>query len=185
MAFPFRFPFRLSGRSSQKSVPMKASTIALILAFILAVGASFYLGGQFMLHHYESPLGRPDTVYLTKWVRDSTKERSANLVARIPVFLPLFIPDTAFVHDTTSVHDSILVEVPITEKLYAGENYQATVRGFMPELVDIRIKQSEIRVTVPYRKRWGFTVGAQAGFGITPSGWQPYAGVGGTFGYSF
>lgn len=166
---------------------MKASTIALILAFILAVGASFYLGGQFMLHHYESPLGAPDTVYLTRWVKDSAKVKSSDLVAKIPVFLPLFLPDTVpvHVHDTTEVHDSVLVEVPITEKLYAGENYQATVRGFMPELVDIRIKQSEIRVTVPYRKRWGFTVGAQAGFGITPSGWQPYAGVGGTFGYSF
>lgn len=166
---------------------MKASTIALILAFILAVGASFYLGGQFMLHHYESPLGRPDTVYLTRWVKDSAKVKSSDLVAKIPVFLPLFLPDTVpvHVHDTTVVHDSVLVEVPIIEKLYAGENYQATVRGFMPELVDIRIKQSEIRVTVPYRKRWGFTVGAQAGFGITPSGWQPYAGVGGTFGYSF
>ena len=166
---------------------MKASTIALILAFILAVGASFYLGGQFMLHHYESPLGRPDTVYLTRWVKDSAKVKSSDLVAKIPVFLPLFLPDTVpvHVHDTTVVHDSVLVEVPIIEKLYAGENYQATVRGFMPELVDIRIKQSEIRVTVPYRKRWGFTVGAQAGFGITPSGWQPYAGIGGTFGYSF
>ena len=166
---------------------MKASTIALILAFILAVGASFYLGGQFMLHHYESPRGRPDTVYLTRWVKDSAKVKSSDLVAKIPVFLPLFLPDTVpvHVHDTTVVHDSVLVEVPIIEKLYAGENYQATVRGFMPELVDIRIKQSEIRVTVPYRKRWGFTVGAQAGFGITPSGWQPYAGVGGTFGYSF
>ena len=164
---------------------MKTSTIIIILAFILAVGLSFWAGGRFMLHNYKPDASKPDTVYVTKWVRDTAKIQNSNLVAKIPVFLPLFISDTAFVHDTTAVHDSILVEVPITEKFYVGENYRATVRGFQPELVNIWVKQSEMRVTVPYRKRWGFSVGAQAGFGITPKGWQPYAGIGGTFGYSF
>ena len=164
---------------------MKTSTIIIIISFILAVGLSFWAGGRFMRHNYKPDIGKSDTVYVTKWVRDSAKVKSTTLVAKIPVFLPLFFSDTTFVHDTTAVHDSVLVEVPITERLYSGENYQATVRGFRPELVNIWVKQSQMTVTVPYRKRLGFTVGAQVGFGITPNGWQPYAGVGGTFGYSF
>ena len=35
------------------------------------------------------------------------------------------------------------------------------------------------------RKRWGFGVGVQGGYGFTPKGWQPYVGVGVSFGYSF
>lgn len=164
---------------------MKKSTIALIVAVLLAVGASFAVGYRFGRKGCSVPAGSPDTVYVTKWVRDSAKAQSSSIVAKIPVFLPLFLPDTTFVHDTTSVIDSVLVEVPITEKHYASENYRATIRGFQPELVDIWIKQTSQVITVPYRKRWSLTVGPQIGFGITPQGWQPYAGAGVTFGYSF
>ena len=79
----------------------------------------------------------------------------------------------------------MLVDVPISEKHYVSENYRATVRGYRADLVDIWIKQRETIVTVPYRKHWTWTIGPQAGFGITPEGWRPYAGVGATFGYSF
>lgn len=167
---------------------MKASTIALLIAVLLAVGASFWLGGEFVRRRSKSPAERPDTVYIEKWIRDSIPPKPDSVrVETKYVYLPVAVHDSVPypVHDTTAIHDSVLVEVPIYEKTYTGENYKATVRGFNPELVDIWIKQKETIITVPYRKRWSFTVGPQAGYGFTPEGWQPYAGVGATFGYSF
>lgn len=158
--------------------------IIAIVAALLAVAVSFWLGGEYVRHKGLVPSERPDTVTITKWIHDSIPYPVENIVYKTKlVYLP--VHDTTEVHDTTTVRDSALVEVPITEKSYASENYRATVRGFQPELVDIWVKQKETTITVPYRKRWGFTVGPQVGIGYTPNGWQPYAGAGITFGYSF
>ena len=162
---------------------MKRSTILLIIAVIAALVASFWFGGEYAIKH---ELSQADTVYVEKWIRDTiqVKPDSVRVETRY-VYLPKAVHDTTTMHDTTTVVDSVLVEVPIVEKFYEGENYRATVRGFQPELVDIWIKQKETTITVPYRKRWSVTVGPQIGYGITLQGLQPYAGVGATFGYSF
>lgn len=163
---------------------MKRSTIILVLAVILAVFASFIAGSVVGRKFANTPSNRPDTVTITKWVHDSIPYPVDSIVYKTKlVYLP--VHDTTAIHDTTMVRDSVLVEVPITEKTYEGDNYRATVRGFQPELTDIWVKQTERYITVPYYKRWNLTVGPQAGFGITPRGWQPYAGFGATFGYSF
>ena len=161
---------------------MKASTIALVVAFILAVAASFWFGGEYVRRRESMPA---DTVYVDRWVRDTLRLRDT--VSLGVEHVTLKIHDTAFsaVHDTLHKVDSVMVEVPITEKTYAGENYRAIVRGFQPELVDIWVRQMETKITVPYRKRWSFTAGPQVGVGYTPQGWQPYAGAGVTFGYNF
>lgn len=160
--------------------------IVLATAFILAVVASFCLGGSLARKRYESALNRPDTVTITKWVRDSIppKPDSIKIVTKF-VYLP--VHDTTFyaVHDTTHTTDSVLVEVPISEKVYEGENYRATIRGYQAELTDIWVRQRETTITVPYRKHWSWTIGPQLGVGLTPNGVQPYAGAGVTFGYSF
>ena len=164
---------------------MKRSTIILVAAILLALLASFWLGGEFVRRRELLPA---DTVYVEKWVKDSIPEKPDSVKVEIKyVYLPKAVPvhDTTEVHDTTAVHDSVLVEVPIYEKTYEGENYKATVRGFQPELIDIWLKQKETTITVPYRKRWSFTVGPQVGVGYTPSGLQPYAGIGVTYGYNF
>ena len=165
---------------------MKTSTIILVLAVLLAVGASFWFGWDFARKRYQNPLNRPDTVYVERWVKDTIppKPDSVRVETKI-VYLPVAVHDTTEVRDTLYQTDSVLVEVPIVEKTYEGENYKATIRGFQPELIDIWVKQKETTITVPYRKRWSLTVGPQAGVGITQKGWQPYAGLGATFGYSF
>ena len=164
---------------------MNRSTIILVLAVLLAVAASFLVGGYVGRKSAEGALNRPDTVTITKWVRDSIPYPVDSIVYKTKlVYLPA-VHDTTEVHDTTAVHDSVLVEVPIVEKTYEGENYKATVRGFNPELVDMWVKQTERTIFVPSRKRWSFTAGPQVGFGFTPNGWEPYAGAGVTFGYSF
>lgn len=164
---------------------MKASTIGVIVAFILAVAVSFASGGLIVQRHYKKALKQADTVYKVKWVHDSIPYPVDSIVYRTRVVQLPAVHDTTEVHDTTNIRDSVLVEVPIVEKSYEGENYRAVVRGFQPELVDIWIRQRETTITVPYRKKWSLTVGPQVGIGITPQGWQPYAGAGVTFGYSF
>lgn len=159
---------------------MKQSTFAIVVAVILALLASFVAGGRLVQRHYEKSLKRADTVIKVEWKRDTIYEPKDSIIYKWkPVYLA--VHDTTTLHDTTAVHDSALVDVPITEKTYTGENYRATVRGFLPELTDIWVKQR----TIPYRERWSFTVGPQVGYGITPQGPQPYAGIGITFGYSF
>lgn len=163
---------------------MNKSTIAFLAAIILAIIASFAVGYNMCQRHYEKAFKQADTVYKVKWVRDTIYEPKDSIIYKWrTAYLP--VHDTTEVSDTVTVHDSVLVEVPIWEKSYASSNYNLTIRGFQPELVNIWIKQQEKIVTVPYRKQWSFTIGPQVGVGYTPKGWQPYAGAGITFGYSF
>lgn len=158
--------------------------IAALLLVLGALSASFWAGREMAHREGLRPAGGPDTVTITKWIHDSIPYPVDSIIYRIKlVYLP--VHDTTAVHDTTTVRDSVLVEVPIEERTYEGDSYRATVRGFQPELTDIWIKQTERNIVLPYRKRWGVTVGPQAGVGITPEGWRPYAGVGVTFGYNF
>lgn len=162
---------------------MKRSTIIVVLAVLLAVAASFLFGGYLGRKSANIVPGKPDTLVVERWVHDTITQYVKGPVEVRYVYLP--VHDTTAVHDTTTIRDSVLVEVPIEERTYEGWNYRATVRGFQPELTDIWVKQTEKIITVPYHKRWNFTVGPQVGIGITPKGLQPYAGAGVTFGYSF
>ena len=157
--------------------------IAALLLVLGALSASFWAGRELARREGLRPVGAPDTVFRTVWVHDTVKQYVTKPAGVRYIYLN--VHDTTTVHDTTIVADPVLVEVPIEERTYEGENYRATVRGFEPELTDIWIKRTEHIITMPYRKRWGVTVGPQAGVGITPEGWRPYAGVGVTFGYNF
>ncbi len=85
--------------------------------------------------------------------------------------------------------DSVSVVIPIEQRVYEGEYYKATVEGYRPALVDMQLKIPAVLVTetktVTKRKIWSVTIGPQLGYGITPAGLHPYAGVGVTFGLSF
>jgi hypothetical protein len=160
------------------------NNIIAIVAVLLAVLASFWLGGEYVRHKGLVPSERPDTVVVERWLHDTVSVPIETVIVKHEIaYLP--VHDTTEVRDTTAIRDSVMVEVPIMERSYASEYYRATIRGYNPELVDIWVKQKETTITVPYRKRWGFTVGPQVGIGYTPHGWQPYAGAGITFGYSF
>ena len=158
--------------------------ITLVVLALVAVAASFWLGSEYAIRRGLVPAGQPDTVTVTKWVRDTIPAVKDSIIYRTKI-VALPVHDTTVTEIETVAHDTVLVEVPIVEKTYTGENYKATVRGFQPELVDIWIKQKETTITIPYRKRWSFVAGPQVGVGYTPSGLQPYAGLGVTFGYSF
>jgi hypothetical protein len=106
-----------------------------------------------------------------------------------PVFIERHTVDTMVVSVTEFqvVHDTAFVQLPREEVEYRDTSYRAVVSGFLPRLEELEIYQREKVVTiqtekvvrVPDAKRWG--VGVQAGYGITPAGFQPYLGVGVSF----
>lgn len=106
-----------------------------------------------------------------------------------PVFIERHTVDTMYVSVTEFevVHDAAFVQLPREQVEYRDTSYRAVVSGFRPRLEELEIYQkervvtiqTEKVVTVPDRRRWG--VGVQAGYGITPAGFQPYLGVGVSF----
>lgn len=167
---------------------MKASTLILIIFTILLLAAASFGGGYaFCLVRHPAPEPVTDTV----WRHDTVK-----LVQEKPVYK--VVERLKVVHDTTGIasdanllaqndslfskSDSAAVEIPIVQRTYEGENYRAVVQGFRPELVSIDIRQAP---EPPKHKWWSVTIGPQWGYGLTPAGWQPYAGVGATVGLTF
>jgi hypothetical protein len=116
-----------------------------------------------------------DTLYL----RDTLRVEK-------PVFIERHMVDTMVVSVTEFqvVHDTAFVQLPREQVEYRDTSYRAVVSGFLPRLEELEIYQREKVVTiqtekvvrVPDAKRWG--VGVQAGYGITPAGFQPYLGLG-------
>ena len=115
------------------------------------------------------------------------------IVERYPEYVTQAIVRTerveVAVRDTIIVRDSIEVEIPISERTYLGKEYKAVVQGYNPILKSIEVYPKTAYITttetIKERKRWGVSLGVQGGYGITPKGWQPYAGVGISFGYNF
>lgn len=119
---------------------------------------------------------------VTQTIRDTIRIKE-------PVYREKRVTDTMVVTVTEwqVVHDTAWVTLPREEVEYRDSSYRAVVSGFRPRLEEMEIYQkervvtiqTEKVVTVPERKRW--SIGAQAGYGITPAGPQPYLGVGVTF----
>lgn len=167
------------------------SSMVLVLAALFAVSASYWLGREFGRREGERAPQRPDTVRVTKWLHDTVTVESSRPSGSVQAWLPVVKPEAPEVPDTTIskmetvAPDTVLVEVPLEEKVYIGDNYRAIVRGYQPELTDIWVRETVSTIRVPVRRRWNVTAGPQVGIGITPDGWRPYAGLGVTFGYSF
>lgn len=106
-------------------------------------------------------------------VRDSVVLRYDRVV--LPV-----VRDSVMVRDSIVI-DSVEVHLPITQKCYCDSTYTAWVSGYKPKLDSIHIYRPTITITTTKRPK--FTYGIQAGYGITPKGFQPYLGVG--IGYTF
>ena len=172
-----------------------ANKVIAILASIIFVGCvvgSFFFGRATI---------KDTTIVSTKIerdtiiVRDTLREyfprevsskhiRTENAFLRLSLRMPLIM-----LRDTVTEVDSVLVEVPIEEREYKGDEYYAVVGGYDPYLKSIEVypRTSYITTaeTIKKRKHWGVGIGVQGGYGFTPKGWQPYAGVGVSFGYNF
>jgi hypothetical protein len=109
-------------------------------------------------------------------------------VGHATALLPVVSPnaDKADTPDSTAavVRDSALVSIPIVQRTFEGEYYRAVVQGYDPQLVgiDIFLPQPEPEKRKP---RLGWGLGLQLGYGLTPAGFQPYIGIGGSWGIEF
>ncbi len=85
--------------------------------------------------------------------------------------------------DTIYVRDTIVVPIPISQKYYRENDYEAWVSGYKPNLDSIRVfKHTEV-VTITNTekvyikpKKWG--IGAQIGYGWNGNKFSPYVGIG-------
>lgn len=86
-------------------------------------------------------------------------------------------------------HDTVFLTLPIEQKVYADSLFRAVVSGYKPRLDSItiypRTKYIERTAIRSPPKPFRFCVGAQVGYGFTPKGASPYAGLGISFGYTF
>lgn len=170
---------------------LKQNIIFLAVVGVL-LGVAF-IGGAFVGFKYRQPPEPAKPQVDTVWVHDTTRLTDSKPVGSVIATLPTARPDTVFVPSIDSAtarvdtiiiaRDSVAVEVPIEQRTYEGEHYRAVVQGFQPELVSIDIRLPEI--AAPKRKWWSVTVGPQVGYGFTPKGWQPYAGIGVSVGLTF
>ncbi len=75
--------------------------------------------------------------------------------------------------------DSVAVSIPITQTRYETEDYRAYVSGYNARLDSLFVtsKSTVVRIRDLVKPK-RFSVGLQAGYGMTPKGFQPYVGLG-------
>ena len=159
--------------------------IIAILALIVFMGAcigSFLLGRATVT---PEPIGE-QIVRDTIVVRDTIMQYYPKEVERVVVRTERV--EVPIVHRDT-IREVVEVELPIEERIYLDEEYRAVIGGYNPYLKSIEVYPRTAYITttetITKRKRWGVSLGVQGGYGITPQGMQPYAGVGVSFGYNF
>lgn len=151
------------------------------IAVLACVALVMFFAGRMSVRDIEpQTITKHDTLTVYHTERYAYPEPSYK-VNLPPVLLPMPVRDTAI------VHDSILVEVPMEQKVYEKENYTAYVSGFSPKLDSIRlnIPTTYIENTTIVRKpapRWSIGiqagVGAQYGIINRSADFGPYVGVG-------
>lgn len=96
-------------------------------------------------------------------------------------------PDSSVVRDNITDeikveklgNDSVSISIPITQSRYETDDYRAYVSGYNARLDSIFVtsRQTVVRIRDPAKKK-RFSIGIQAGYGMTPKGFQPYLGLG-------
>lgn len=158
------------------------TTILALIVFVGSVVGAFFFGRSTMRTDIVRTEVDRDTIVVRDTIREYYPQEVERVVVRSErVEVPIIVRDT--------IREVVEVEIPIEEREYKSAEYYAIIGGYMPYLKSIEVypKTEYINVTetITKRKRWGVSLGVQGGYGITPVGWQPYAGVGVSFGYSF
>lgn len=92
-------------------------------------------------------------------------------------------PDTIIRNhtDTLMINDTVFVPVyiPITQNHYKGENYEAWVSGYKPQLDSLNVFAPTTLITTPQSSHLiDVTLGLQVGVGWNGDKWSPYVGAG-------
>ncbi len=143
-----------------------------VIIALVAVAAGMFFAGRGCLPR---EAGRVTTRTDTIWVRDTLRD-----TVLVPIERYVVRVDTVWV---PAARDTVRVEValPVERRIYSTVDYRAVVEGFRPSLVEMEVYRSTASITKetirsPPPRRW--SVGLQAGYGITPRGPAPYLGVG-------
>ena len=152
-----------------------------IVVLALMVGSFFFGRATKVVEEVDTHIER-DTIIVRDTIREYYPQEVVRTIVRTErVEVPIIRYDT--------IREVVEVEIPIEAKEYKSEEYYAIVEGYNPRLKSIEVYPRTAYIntteTIKQRKRWGVSVGVQGGYGFTPKGWQPYAGVGISFGYNF
>lgn len=162
-----------------------AQKVIVILALIIFVGCvvgAFFFGRSTTRTDIVRNEVERDTIIVRDTIRQYYPQEVERVVVRTErVEVPVIVRDT--------IHDTVYVNIPIEEREYKSRNYRVVIGGFNPYLKSIDVYPQTVYInateSITTRKRWNLMLGVQGGYGITPMGWQPYAGVGVSFGYNF
>ena len=158
------------------------TTILALIVFVGSVVGAFFFGRSTMRTDIVRTEVERDTIVVRDTIREYYPQEVERVVVKTErVEVPIIVRDT--------IREVVEVEIPIEEREYKSEEYYAIIGGYLPYLKSIEVYPRTQIVnateTITKRKRWGISLGVQAGYGMTPVGTQPYAGVGVTFGYNF
>lgn len=162
-----------------------ANKLIAILALIIFIGCvvgAFFFGRSTMRTDIVRTEVERDTIVVRDTIREYYPQEVERVVVRTErVEVPIIVRDT--------IHDTVYVNVPIEEREYNSRDYRVVIGGFNLYLKSIEVYPQTVYInateSITTRKRWSLLLGVQGGYGITPKGWQPYAGVGVTFGINF
>lgn len=111
---------------------------------------------------------RTDTVTVRDTVRITGPERIRTKIRTDTILLE------------TVNNDTVTVPLPIEQQVYGGTGWRAVISGYRPWLDTLMIDRQQLTRTIKEPpSRW--SIGLQAGYGLTPRGFQPYIGAGVTF----
>lgn len=164
---------------------MANKLIAILIGIIFVggvVGAFFFGRATIKDTTIVSTKIERDTIVVRDTIREYYPQEVERVVVRTErVEVPIIVRDT--------IREIVEVELPIEEREYKSEEYRAVIGGYAPYLRSMEVYPRTAYITttetIRERKRWGVSLGVQGGYGFTPKGWQPYAGVGVSFGFSF
>lgn len=160
---------------------IKHSLIFLLVGLVLGCIIGFFLGRN------SAAVGKPsvkverDTVTIHDTVPDHTPmPKDSVLIKWMTVRVPVEGP-----RDTIFQTDTIEVELPVEQKHYLTESYQAWVSGYRPVLDSIEVYQKErivtetITVTQQAKKKpWGIGFNGGYGYDFNTKTAAPFFGVG-------
>lgn len=156
---------------------MKGRTAALLTLAAMVAGTflGMFLDRALFVSPPEPGEEKADTVWITKPspVMTPTAKPISIFLSSIPIPIPVF--DT--LHERETVHDTLWL--PMEQKYYREEEYEAWISGYRPKLDSIRLFPKVPVVTIqqsPPPKRWG--IGIQVGAGAGKEGLTPYVGIG-------
>ena len=162
--------------------------IVVVLILVVMCLLSFFVGRKTSGNINQQEREVVDTIILVDTVayllpipRDSVVIRYDHIAAPI---VPNHCDSIEHCSDSENItvdasRDSATIHIPITQKVYETDTYKAYVSGYRPSLDSIFIMNKMAEVIVKKQAKTNrFNIGVQAGYGLTPKGFQPYVGFG-------